>query len=74
MELSIASTNEMVCAKCSTFGKSGRVSCCAPGGAWFKNCGGDGNRNADHRWSEGVEACKCKSKAEVMYILAHTKQ
>merc|ERR1712224_1191878 len=46
------------CPKCGTFGKSGRVSCCAPGGAWFKNCGGASNRNVGHRWFEGVEACK----------------
>merc|ERR1719201_917096 len=46
------------CSRCGTFRKSGRVSCCAPGGAWFKNCGGLGNRNVDHRWSEGVKACK----------------
>merc|ERR1711934_458561 len=43
---------------CGTFLKSGRVSCCAPDGAWYKHCGGVGNRNADHMWSEGVEVCK----------------
>ena len=59
--LSIISTNNMMCPKCGTFRKSGRVSCCAPGGAWYKNCGGAGNRNADHRWFEGLAACKCKS-------------
>merc|ERR1719201_3088543 len=47
----------MTCPKCGTFKKSGRVSCCAPGGAWFKNCGGAGNKNVGHRWSEGTEAC-----------------
>ena len=46
------------CPKCGMFAKSGRLSCCAPGGAWFKNCGGFSNSNVDHRWSEGVEACK----------------
>merc|ERR1719201_391663 len=48
----------MACPTCGTFKKSGRVSCCAPGGAWYKNCGGAGSRNADHRWFEGFEACK----------------
>ena len=52
--------NAMRCPKCGTFGKSGRVSCCAPGGAWYKNCGGVSNRNVEHSWSEGVEVCKCK--------------
>ena len=46
------------CPRCGTFKKSGRVSCCAPGGAWYQNCGGAGNRKADHSWVEGVEACK----------------
>merc|ERR1712224_652194 len=38
--------------------KSGRASCCAPGGAWYKNCGAAGNSNVDHMWFEGVRACK----------------
>merc|ERR1712048_644256 len=46
------------CPKCSTFGKSGRVSCCAPGGAWYRNCGRAGNSDVDHKWFEGVRACK----------------
>ena len=50
----------MTCPKCGTFKKSGRVSCCASGGAWHKNCGGAGNRNVDHRWFEGADACKRK--------------
>ena len=62
------SSNGMTCPKCGTFKKSGRVSCCAPGGAWYKNCGGVGNRNADHRWFEGIEACKRKCKANAIYI------
>jgi len=46
------------CPACGTFKKSGRKSCCAPGGAWFKNCGGAHNNNVDHSWLEGVAACK----------------
>ena len=66
--------NTPTCPKCGTFEKSGRVSCCAPGGAWFKNCGGAGNRNVDHRWFEGMQACKRKFKANgCRYILAQTK-
>merc|ERR1712032_1386329 len=48
----------MTCPNCGTFKKSGRSSCCAPGGAWFKNCGGAGNKNVGHKWFEGVAACK----------------
>merc|ERR1719201_1171673 len=48
----------MTCPKCGMFEKSGKASCCAPGGAWHTNCGGAGKTNVDHRWSDGVEACK----------------
>ena len=47
------------CPKCGSF-KSGRYTCCAPGGAWFKNCGSPGDSKFEHTWSEGVEACKGK--------------
>ena len=57
---------ESTCLKCGTFKISGRASCCAPGGAWHQNCGGAGNKNAEHRWFEGIEACKRKCKAGPM--------
>ena len=53
----------ITCSRCGTFRKSGRASCCAPGGAWFKDCGGVDNANVDHMWSEGTKACKRKWKA-----------
>ena len=49
------------CSKCGRFAKSGRVSCCAPGGEWYKNCGGASNTNVHHKWHEGIEACKRKT-------------
>ena len=64
--ITLTTTNTMACSKCGTFEKSGRVSCCAPGGAWFKNCGGARNKNVDHKWFEGVAACKRTSKANGM--------
>ena len=57
--------NMMTCPKCGLFEKSGRASCCAPGGAWFKNCGGATSKKVAHRWSEGVEVCKRKFIADV---------
>ena len=54
----------MVCTSCGTFKKSGRASCCAPGGAWYQQCGGSGDKNVDHSWFDGVEACKCKNGVE----------
>ena len=47
-----------VCPKCGYTSKSGKRSCCARGGAWFKNCGDDdGDMHFDHTWSEGILAC-----------------
>ena len=46
------------CSKCATFKKSGKRSCCAPGGAWSGTCGSPGDSKFDHTWGEGVEACK----------------
>ena len=54
----------VICSKCGIFKKSGISSCCAPGGAWFKNCGGAGNNNVDHRWSEGKQTCKCEFQVD----------
>merc|ERR1719331_2156355 len=56
------------CPKCATFGKSGRVSCCAPGGAWYQNCGGAANKNVDHRWFEGTEACKQRTTTTISSV------
>ena len=46
------------CSKCRTVRKSSKRSCCVRGGAWFKNCGDAGDRNFDHTWAEGFQACK----------------
>ena len=51
----------MACPKCGTVEKTGKLSCCAPSGAWFKNCGDDDDSRFDHTWTEGIRACK-KSK------------
>ena len=48
----------MGCPNCGIAKKSGKGSCCAPGGAWFKNCGDAGDTKFDHTWTEGVQACK----------------
>ena len=54
--LSVASSSE--CPKCGIVKKSGTRSCCAPGGAWFNNCGDAGDTQLDHTWAEGVQACR----------------
>ena len=64
LSITPAINNMMTCTKCGTFEKSGRASCCASGGAWYNKCGGPGNRNVEHRWFQGVEACERKSKAD----------
>ena len=61
-------TRTAVCPKCSAFAKSGRKSCCAPGGAWFQNCGGAGTKIFVHKWVEGVAACKRKFGANDVVV------
>merc|ERR1712147_327995 len=48
----------MACPKCGTFKKSGRPSCCAPGGSWYKNCGAANNNRVDYKWTDGALACE----------------
>ena len=52
--------DNLVCSKCGTTRQSGKRSCCARGGAWFKKCGDVGDTHVDHTWAEGVIACKGK--------------
>ena len=54
------STSASVCPKCGTIKKSGKLSCCAPGGSWVKQCGNPGNSKFEHTWSEGIDACRSK--------------
>ena len=53
----IETTVGSACPKCGTLKKSGKRSCCAPGGTWFQNCGDGSNSNVDHTWFEGIQAC-----------------
>ena len=46
-----------VCPKCAKMKFSDGRSCCAAGGAWFKECGDIGDPNFEHTWSDGVLAC-----------------
>ena len=46
-----------VCPKCGTDKRSGKRTCCAPGGAWVKKCGIPGDSKFDHTWLEGIQAC-----------------
>ena len=53
-----SSTSRHVCSKCGITKKSGALSCCARGGAWFNNCGNNVDTKFDHTWPEGIQACK----------------
>ena len=69
----ISAGSNYVCLRCST-NKAGKRSCCARGGAWFKNCGDVGDKKFDHTWAEGIQACNdvvnvAKSQEQVK--LAH---
>ena len=46
------------CSKCGAVKKSGKFSCCARGGTWFKKCGDADDKKFDHTWSEGIKVCK----------------
>ena len=45
------------CPTCAKMKKSGKLSCCARGGAWFKNCGDTNEKDFDHTWAQGIQAC-----------------
>ena len=51
-----------VCRKCGTIGKSNKVSCCARGGSWFKDCGSAANVKLRHTWHEGIQACTIRAQ------------
>ena len=54
--LIILSTSK--CPRCGIFKKSGQVSCCAPGGAWYKKCAKEReSKGNSYTWLEGFEAC-----------------
>ena len=54
----------VACPKCGVIKKSGQLSCCVRGGAWFKKCGSPGDARFDHTWLEGIQACESKLVAE----------
>ena len=63
-----------ICSKCVAIKKSDKLSCCAPGGAWFNNCDNRANSNTGHTWVEGMQACKdvvisFSDKAKSQFIL-----
>ena len=45
--------NVLACEICGTYERSGRLSCCAPRGSWYKKCGG----SKAYKWSEGYHVC-----------------
>merc|ERR1712157_376496 len=49
------------CPYCGVF-NSGKMSCCAREGAWFKKCGDEGDSKFDHTWLEGIQACNEAAK------------
>ena len=60
-----------VCPKCGMFKTSGKLSCCARGGAWFDKCGENGDPSSHHTWAEGIEACNSfPAKAQAQFMLS----
>ena len=64
-----AKTVGPVCRKCGIIKQSGKLSCCARGGAWFKKCGDAGDSNFEHTWVEGIQACKGKSPRVLILLI-----
>ena len=62
----VTKATSRVCRKCGTIAKSGKRSCCARGGSWYKNCGAAGSTNVDHRWYEGIRACKARAQSKTV--------
>ena len=62
------------CRKCGIIKKSGKRSCCARGGAWFKRCGDAGDPTKDHTWADGMAACQRKLRAAFMHMHTHAGQ
>ena len=52
-----------VCPECGAIKKSGKPSCCAPGGSWYEACGDAGDPQFHHTWIDGIKACERKSTA-----------
>ena len=61
--LQVATAKTGGCSQCSQFKKSGRPSCCAPGGAWYHDCGNAGDLNVHHTWLDGLRACNAFARA-----------
>ena len=53
-----ATARVLACPKCRTVKRSGKLSCCARGGAWFGKCGDPGDSEYAYTWLEGIEACE----------------
>ena len=52
------------CPTCGTVAKSGKKSCCGPGGSWFRRCGNAGNAQLRHTWHEGILVCKTRAQSK----------
>ena len=65
--------DNVACPKCGTTKTSGRLSCCARGGAWFKNCGDVGDAKFSHSWIEGIQACKSKLCGQAEFCFLHCR-
>ena len=58
-------TSHVVCPQCAVKKKSGKLSCCSSGGAWFNKCADEVDSNFDHTWNEGVQACKHVASSQI---------
>ena len=52
-----------LCPKCGVIKKSGKLSCCAPGGIWKRQCGNPGDPKFEHTWTEDISVCNPQGAA-----------
>ena len=54
------SVTTSLCPECGIIRKTGKLSCCARGGSWFRTCSAAGDTSLGHTWKEGIAVCKAR--------------
>ena len=68
------SSGSSICPECGAMKNSYKLSCCARGGSWFRNCGSARHTNLAHTWQEGIWACKARQAEVEMVQQLHASQ
>ena len=66
-EIMVAASSP-VCPRCAMVKRSGKLSCCARSGSWYKNCARTSDSAFEHTWNEGLAACRHAEMSPVAAI------